>query len=181
MRCVMEFIMNLHGPALYITIFCAKIVEVTASTIRLVYINKGEKVKGTILAFIEIMIWLVVVSSVLNNITEDPIKVFVYGIAFALGNYVGITIESKIAIGLASIQVVVNEETGEKLAEILREQNFGVTIIDGRGKNDSKKNLLFVQLKRKKIPRAVELIKEATPSAYITVNDIKSMVGGYLR
>jgi len=128
----MEFLMNMSGPLLYIIIFCAKIVEVSVSTIRLVYINKGERVKGTILAFIEITIWLVVVSSVLNNITEDPFKALVYAAAFSLGNYIGVTIESKIAVGLASIQVVVAAETGEKLAEILREQGYGVTIIDGR-------------------------------------------------
>ncbi len=173
--------MNLHGPVLYIIIFFAKIIEVSIATIRLVYINKGEKVIGAILAFVEIMIWLIVVSSVLNNITEDPIKVFIYAIAFSLGNYIGITIESKIAVGLASIQVVVNDDEGEMLSEILRDESYGVTIIDGRGKGDSKKSLLFIQLKRKKIPAAVKLIKMTTPNAYITVNDIKSMLGGFIK
>lgn len=177
----MDFLFNISGPALYIIIFCAKIIEVSISTVRLVYINKGERVKGALLGFVEIMIWLIVVSSVLNNITEDPIKVFVYAIAFSLGNYIGVTIESKIAVGLSSIQVVVNEADGENLADILREQSFGVTIIEGRGKNDSQKNLLFIQLKRKKIPEAVKLIKRTYPDAYITVNDIKSMMGGYIK
>lgn len=177
----MDFLINLEGPLLYIIIFCAKIVEVSISTIRMVYINKGERVKGAVLGFIEILIWLIVVSSVLNNITEDPIKVFIYAAAFSLGNYVGVTIESKIAVGLASIQVVVSEETGQILAEILRDESYGVTIIEGKGKDDNKKILLFIQLKRKKIPDAVKIIKQTAPQAYITVNDIKSMVGGYIK
>lgn len=177
----MEFLMNLNGPALYIIILFAKIVEVSISTIRLVYINKGERVKGAVLGFIEIMIWLLIVSSVLNNITEDPFKILAYAAGFSLGNYIGVTIESKIAVGLASIQVVVSEESGEILAEILRDESYGVTIIEGRGRGDSKKILLFVQLKRKKIPEAVRIIKQNAPDAYITVNDIKSMVGGYIR
>jgi uncharacterized protein YebE (UPF0316 family) len=177
----MDFLINLEGPLLYIIIFCAKIVEVSISTIRMVYINKGERVKGAVLGFIEILIWLIVVSSVLNNITEDPIKVFIYAAAFSLGNYIGVTIESKIAVGLASIQVVVSEETGQILAEILRDESYGVTIIEGKGKDDNKKILLFIQLKRKKIPDAVKIIKQTAPQAYITVNDIKSMVGGYIK
>lgn len=177
----MDFLMNLEGPLLYIIIFCAKIIEVSISTIRLVFISKGERVKGAILGFVEIMIWLIVVSSVLNNITEDPIKMLTYAAAFALGNYIGVTIESKIAVGLASIQVVVNEKDGEVLADILREQGYGVTIIEGKGKNESIKKLLFIQLKRKKIPEAVKLIKLHNPEAYITVNDIKSMLGGYIK
>ena len=177
----MDFLMNLEGPLLYIIIFCAKIIEVSISTVRLVFINKGERVKGAILGFAEIMIWLIVVSSVLNNISEDPMKMFVYAAAFSLGNYVGVTIESKIAVGLASIQVVVGQKSGEVLADALREQGYGVTIIDGKGKNESIKNLLFIQLKRKKIPEAVKLIKQHNPEAYITVNDIKSMMGGYIK
>ncbi|MEL7649084.1 MAG: DUF5698 domain-containing protein [Sedimentibacter sp.] len=177
----MEFLFNIKGPALYLIIFCAKIIEVSISTVRLVLINKGERVKGALLALMEIIIWLIVVSSVLNNITEDPIKVLVYAVAFSLGNFIGVTIESKIAVGLSSIQVVVNDEDGESLADMLREQSFGVTILEGKGKNDSKKNLLFIQLKRKKIPEAVKLIRQTNPEAYITVNDIKSMMGGYLK
>ncbi len=177
----MDFLMNLEGPLLYIIIFCAKIIEVSISTIRVVFIGKGERVKGAILGFVEIMIWLIVVSSVLNNITEDPIKMLIYAAAFSLGNYLGVTIESKIAVGLASIQVVVNEKDGDVLADILREQGYGVTIIEGKGKNESIKNLLFIQLKRKKIPEAVKLIKQHNPEAYITVNDIKSRLGGYIK
>lgn len=177
----MDFLMNLEGPLLYLIIFCAKIIEVSISTVRLVFINKGERVKGAILGFAEIMIWLIVVSSVLNNITENPMKMFVYAAAFSLGNYVGVTIESKIAVGLASIQVVVGQKSGEVLADVLRDQGYGVTIIEGKGKNESIKNLLFIQLKRKKIPEAVKLIKQHNPEAYITVNDIKSMMGGYIK
>lgn len=177
----MEFLMNLEGPLLYLIIFCAKIVEVSISTVRLVLINKGERVKGAILGFVEIMIWLVVVSSVLTNIAEDPIKVLIYAAAFSLGNYIGVTIESKIAVGLASIQVVVNQKDGELLADALRDQEYGVTIIEGKGKDESVKSLLFIQLKRKKIPEAVKVIKQNNPNAYITINDIKSMLGGYIK
>lgn len=177
----MEFMMNLEGTLLYFVIFFAKIIEVSISTIRIVFINKGERVKGALLGFAEIIIWLVVVSSVLNNITEDPIKVLVYAAAFSLGNYVGITIESKIAVGLGSIQVVVGQDSGRVLADLLREQGYGVTIIEGKGKNESTKNLLFIQLKRRKIAKAVKLIRELNPEAYITVNDIKSILGGYIK
>lgn len=56
-----------------------------------------------------------------------------------------------------------------------------VTIIEGKGKSESIKNLLFIQLKRKKIPAAIKLIKEYNPEAYITINDIKTMLGGYIK
>jgi len=177
----MDFLMKLNGPILYIIIFIAKTIEVSISTIRLVYVNKGERLKGAILGFVEVMIWLLVVSSVLNNIADDPFKMFAYAAGFALGNYLGVSIEAKIAVGLASIQVVVSENAGDILANILRDSQFGVTIIDGRGKDNNKKNLLFVQLQRRKIPAAIKLIKDTYPNAYINVNDVKSTVGGFIK
>lgn len=177
----MEFLMSLSGPILYLVIFVAKTIEVSISTIRLVYNSKGERFKGAILGFFEIMIWILVVSSVLNNITEDPLKIIAYAAGFSLGNLLGVYIESLIAIGISSIQVVVSEETGEVLAKNLREHDFGVTIIDGEGKDHSKKNLLFIQLKRKKIPDAVKIIKQTDPKAYISVNDVKSTIGGFIK
>ncbi len=177
----MGFLLNLSGPLLYFFIFAAKTVEVSISTIRLVYINKGERVKGAVLGVFEVMIWVLVVSSVLNNIADDPFKIITYAAGFGLGNYLGVYIESQIAIGLASIQVVVNQGFGNTLADSLREHGFGVTILIGKGKDDSEKRLLFVQLKRKKIPVAIKLIREIDPTAYISVNDVKSVVGGYIR
>lgn len=177
----MDFLLNLSGPILYLVIFCAKIVEVTIMTLRVVYVNKGEKLIGAVLGFFEVLIWVIVVSSVLNNITEDPMKIFIYCFAFALGNYIGVFLESKLAVGLSSLQVVVNDVDGENLAGILREQGFGVTIIEGKGINESKKELLFIQLKRKRISEAVKLIQLTNEYAFITVNDIKSMKGGFVK
>lgn len=177
----MEFLMNMNGPALYLTIMVAKVVEVSMSTIRMVYINKGERVIGAILGFVEVMIWLIVVSSVLNNITKDPIKVFIYAASFGLGNYIGVTLEGKIAVGLSTLNVIVDENDGDILSELLREHDLGVTIFEGRGKDYSKKSLLVIQLKRKKIKEIVKLIKLTNPNAFITINDVKSLVGGYVK
>ena len=177
----MDFFLNLSGPALYIIIFVAKTIEVSIATIRLVFVNKGERVKGALLGFVEVLIWVLIVSFVLNNITSDPFKIFAYAAGFSLGNFLGVSIESKIAVGLSSIQVIISEDECDILAGILREHEFGVTIIDGKGKDNSKKDLLFIQLKRKKIPAAIRLIKEIDPNAYISVNDVKSIVGGYIK
>lgn len=177
----MEFIMNLSGPTLYILIFVVKTIEVSMATIRLVLNSKGERIKGALLGFFEVMIWLLVVSSVLNNITKDPFKIVAYAAGFALGNFLGVFIESKIALGTSSMQVVSSKETGDILSNTLRAEGFGVTIIDGKGIEDSLKTVLFIQLKRRNIKTAAKKIKEIDPKAYIIVNDVSSTMGGFLK
>ena len=96
----MGFLMNLSGPILYLIIFAAKTIEVSIATVRLVLVNKGERVKGAVLGFIEILIWISLVSSVLNNITDDPFKIIAYAAGFSLGNYLGVSIGLKLQLAL---------------------------------------------------------------------------------
>lgn len=173
--------MGLSGLELYIFIFIAKTLEVTLTTIRLVYVNRGERIKGAVIGFFCALLLITVLGSVVSDLANDPFKIVAYSAGYALGNYLGVTIESMIAIGLSSIKVVVNEGMGNHLAEELREHGFGVTIMDCTGMKHHEKCLLLIQLKRKKIPKAIKLIKKINPDAYITVNDVKSTVGGYIK
>lgn len=177
----MDFLQSLSGPILYLVIFFAKITEVTIMTLRVVYVNKGEKLIGSILAFFEVLIWIIVVSSVLNNITEDPLKIVIYCTAFAIGNYLGVIIENKLAVGLSSLQAIVPTESGVKIASILRDSNFGVTVIDGKGIENTKRDIIIVMLKRKRINEAISIIHKELPTALITVNDVKRLHGGYIK
>ena len=177
----MDFLQSLSGLPLYLIIFFAKIVEVTLMTLRIVFINKGEKALGAVIAFVEVFIWLIVVSAVLTNITEDPIKILVYCTSFALGNYLGVIIEGKLAVGLSSLQAIVPDEDGEKIADLLRNNDFGVTIIEGKGIEGYKKDVLIVMLKRKRIKEAIKIINSQIPDALITINDVKNLRGGYIK
>ena len=75
---------------IYLLIFFAKLVEVSLATIRNVLINRGEKLKGSIIGFFEVLIWVIVVSNVLSDVMQDPLRVLVYCLAFSMGNFVNL-------------------------------------------------------------------------------------------
>ena len=166
---------------LYLFVFFGKIVEVAVSTVRIVLINRGERLKGSVTGFFEISLWLVVTGTVLVGFQEDLLRCLIFAVAFALGNYVGSWIEGKLAFGLSSIQVIVNaDEEAECLADALREKGFAVTLLEGEGKT-GKREILLLHLKRKSIPAAVSLIKSKLCNAVITVNDIRTINGGFIK
>lgn len=165
---------------MYVAIFFAKLVEVSLATVRSVLINRGEKLKGAIIGFFEVLLWVTVASQVLGTITEDPFKVVVYCFAFACGNYLGVIIEGKLAIGTASMQVFVSDEVIEELSALLRGRGFGVTIIEGQGK-DGPVQVLLIFVKRKCVDEAIGLIRDLSPHAMITVNDVRHLRNGYMR
>lgn len=165
----------------YFFIFFGKILEVAVSTVRLVLINRGERIKGTIIAFFEVILWLVVTGTVLVGFQDDIIKCIVFAAAFAIGNYFGSWIEEKLAFGLCSIQVIVPEcEGSQTLISTLRENNFAVTCLKGKGK-DGERELLILHIKRKRIKQAVDIINNTSEKALIVVNDSKVIRGGYIR
>jgi len=166
---------------IYLFIFFGKIFEVAVSTIRLVLINRGERIKGSIIAVFEMLIWLSITGTVLSGFQNDIIRVFIFAIAFSVGNYVGSWMEDKLAFGLCSIQVIVPECSGsQELAVKLRENNFAVTTLKGKGK-DGDRDIMFLHLKRKRILQATEIIKSNLENAVIVVNDSKIIHGGFIR
>ncbi len=167
--------------ALYLFIFFGKILEVAVATVRIVLINRGERLKGSIIAVFEVLLWLLITGTVLTGFQEDLMRCLVFAVAFAIGNYVGSWMEDKLAFGLCSIQVIVPESSeSEDLVEKLRDNKFAVTMIKGKGK-DGERELLFLHIKRKRIPQAVEIIKLNLNSAVIIVNDSKIIHGGFIR
>jgi len=166
------------GVWIYPVILIAKIIEVSLGTIRTVLITKGERKIGSIIGIFEITIWIIVASSVLTGLMQDPWKAVFYALGFSLGNYFGSMIEERIGLGLSEIVVIVKQEHGAELADFLREQDFAVTVIEGDGKHKPR-NMLFLFTPRKRVRDALKLIKAQQPNAVITVSDTKPLYGGY--
>ncbi|MDK2865808.1 MAG: hypothetical protein PWP51_931 [Clostridiales bacterium] len=163
---------------IYLFIVMFKIVEVSISTVRIVLITKGERKIGAFIAFFEVSLWVILVSTVLNNITEDPLKIIAYALGFSIGNFLGSVLEERIGIGMSEMTVIVREEHGLPLATQLREKGYAVTLIHGEGKNHPR-FVLMMFVPRKKVKSCVELIKETQENAVITVSDKKPIYGGF--
>lgn len=163
----------------YVAILVAKIIEVSLMTVRMVLITKGERKIGAIIAFFEVLLWVFIVSTVLNDISSDPIKAIVYALGFSLGSYFGSKVEEKIGIGVSEIKAIVKAEHGPELVGFLREQGYAVTVVEGQGKNLAR-HILFMYVKRKKVKEVVDQLTECQENAVITVSDTKPVYGGYL-
>lgn len=164
----------------YLFIFFGKILEVSFGTLRIVLINRGERTVGSMIAIIEITLWLVVASSVLTGFREDFLKGIVYAVAFACGNYIGSWLDELFAFGLSSMQVVLpNMESARAAEECLRAKGFGLTSLDVHGRDDDRAMLLMT-MQRKRLSEAIALVERSCPGAVVTVSDIKTQRGGYL-
>ena len=163
---------------IYILIFFAKIIEVALMTIRTVLLTKGHKVFASVIGFIEVVIWILAVSTILGSITDDPLKIAVYAGGFSVGCYVGSWLEEKLALGLVTIQIIVELDEARRLAEILRSQEIGVTIVEGEGKV-KKRGILMAHTQRKLQSKMLKIMEENSIQGVISTTETKVIHGGY--
>ncbi len=173
-----ELLNSIHPIVLYLLIFFVKIIEVAMATVRIVLITKGEKLKGATIGFFEVCIWVVLAATVLTDITSDPFKVVVYALAFAIGNFVGSSIENKLAIGTVKIEAIVKKIHGKDLTKALRQTGLAVTAIDAYGRDD-RKEIIYMHVPRRSVKKTLTIIKSFQKDVVITVNDIRPIYGGY--
>ncbi len=159
-------------------IFFAKITEVSISTLRIIYINKGYRKLGTILSTMEILLWVFIASRVIVGVAETPMKGIIYSIGFAAGVYLGSILEDKLAVGKILIQAVIMREEASKVISELRKAGYGVTVIAAQGKDRSRK-VLMMFASRKNKDDIINRINSLDDDALIVANEVSLVKGGY--
>ncbi|MBN2053439.1 DUF2179 domain-containing protein [bacterium] len=153
-----------------ILIALARIVDVTIGTIRIIAVARGQKLVAALLGFFEVLIWLVAIGQIIQNLT-NPLYYFAYALGFACGNFVGMTIEEKIAMGTIMVRIITNRQAHDLLA-YFKEHNFGFTNVEAEGRH-GRVHVIFTIIKRRDLPDAIEIIKRFNPSAFFSVEDIR--------
>ena len=153
-------------------IFLARITDVTIGTMRIIFVSRGFRFIAACAGFFEILIWLFALGQIMNNL-DNWVNYVAYAGGFAVGTYIGVTIERWVALGYLVVRIITQRD-GTALEESLRKANFVVTSVDAEGGRGPVK-ILFTVLKRKTLPTMVKLIKSTNPQAYYTIEDLRSV------
>ena len=156
-------------------IFLARVADVSLGTFRTIVVFRGHKLLASFIGFFEIIIWLVAAGQVLNNLDQWYLALS-YASGFAVGNYVGIWIENRFAMGNEILRCI--SFNRDVLADSLREKGFKVVSFDGDMGEDNPVELLLIVEKRRKIPSLILLIKELDHTAVYSISDVKSVYEG---
>ena len=156
-------------------IFSTRICDVTLDTLRIIYVSRGLKVLAASIGFIEVLIWLFAITQIFKNLT-NPIYYVAYAGGFAMGNYVGIFIEEKMAVGTVVIRIITQKDASV-LIKWLKTEGYGVTHIDAQGALGPVK-IIYTIVKRRDIEHVLETIRTCNPLAFYTIEDIRSSSKG---
>jgi uncharacterized protein YebE (UPF0316 family) len=160
-----------------VLIFLARICDVSVGTVRTIVTVQGRSVIAFFLAICELLIWITVISTVVNQIHGHPILALFYAVGFASGNVVGIAVERKLALGVTILRVI-TRTAGIPLAERIRKTGQAVTVFHGEGMRGPVDEL-YIACRRRDLKHLLDTVKEEDPEAfYITemARDIRKAV-----
>ncbi|MCK4429937.1 MAG: hypothetical protein KAW19_01415, partial [Candidatus Aminicenantes bacterium] len=112
-------------------ILLARVLDVTLGTMRIVFVSREFKYLPSLLGFFEVLIWLFAIRTIMQNL-NNVICYIAYAVGFALGNFIGIYIEKRLAIGKSILRIITNKDATELITH-LRSTGYGVTSMDAQG------------------------------------------------
>ena len=148
-------------------IFSLRLADQSLGTMRTLLVSKNKPIYAALIGLVESAIWIVAISQVIKDI-DDPVLIGAYAAGFAAGTILGTYIERIVGVGNIVVRVFCPANS-PSVAETLRENGHGVTVIDGEGKDGPVKIYLCV-IPRRKLKSVLQMIEEINPNAYITTD-----------
>jgi uncharacterized protein YebE (UPF0316 family) len=156
-------------------VFFARMLDVTLGTLRIILLGKGKRLLPPLLGFVEVFIWIVVVSHLVQNVSNLA-GYLAYAAGFATGTYVGTLIEKRLAIGTLIVRAIVSGET-EPLVRSLADAGYGVTFFDAYGATGPVK-VIYTVIKRKELDDVIQRLQAGHPHVFYTVEEARLASAG---
>jgi len=148
-------------------IFSLRLADQSLGTMRALLVAKNKPIYAALIGLVESAIWIVAISQVIKDI-DDPVLITAYAAGFAAGTILGSYIERIVGVGNIVVRVF-SPANSPSVAEALRENGHGVTVIDGEGK-DGPVKIYWCVIPRRKLKSVLKMIEEINPKAYITTD-----------
>ena len=176
----------LASPTGALVIFGLRIVDVSMGTVRLLLGVRGYRAQAATIGFFEVLIWLLAVGAALQHLTSIP-HIVGYAGGFAAGNYAGIWLEGRFALGTSVVRATFREgrraddrTASHHAAEALRDAGFAVTELAGHGR-EQPVQILNIVTRRKQVDDVMRIVQSHDADAFVTVEEVRATRGGYFR
>ncbi len=167
--------LDIYPWLLPIIIFFGRVCDVSLGTLRIIFVSKGEKYKAPLIGFVEVFIWVVVISQVLSR-ANDMVAYLSYAAGYATGNYVGILLENRIAYGIVLCRIY-TQKNGKDLVASLNKLNIGATLTHGTG-SAKEVDIIETVVDRKEMKTLERTLHDFDSNIFYVVEDVRTKRNG---
>ena len=165
-------------PILCLKIFFVRILDVSLGTFRTIITIKGKALYASLIGFIEVFVWFLIVREALNtDITSIWIAVS-YSLGFATGTYIGALLSNHFIEENLSVQIITAKYN---LVNIIRGNGYGVSVLNVSGKDKSEKYMLLVGIKNKSLNHLRSITSSYDKDSFLIVTETKYVQNGFIK
>ena len=167
--------LDVYPWLLPIVIFFGRIIDVSLGTLRIIFVSKGDKDKAPLIGFVEVFIWVVVISQILSR-ANDMVAYLSYAGGYAAGNYIGLILENRIAYGVILCRIY-TQKNGFELIKALNKLNIGATMTHGKG-STNEVDIIETVVDRKVMKSLETTINNFDSNSFYVVEDVRTKKNG---
>lgn len=164
---------------LCIKIFFARILDVTLGTVRTVQTVKGRTIVAGCIAFIEVLIWFIIVREAINTDANFWI-VIAYSGGYATGTMIGTLVSKTFINSTVSVEVITSQATPENI-ELIRSKGYGVSAFETVNNIDDKKHMLLITVNSRNLKDLKRILYEIDKNAFVVIDELKIVQNGYIK
>jgi uncharacterized protein YebE (UPF0316 family) len=158
-------------------IFFARVADVGLGTLRVQLIVRRKKILSALIGFVEILIFILIVSRVLQDIQYWP-YVLAYASGFAAGTLLGMYLSEELTQPVLHTTVICHGAQDEIEAAV-REAGFALTHYVGAGR-EGPVEVLDVVCSAQGLRRLTDIVSAIDSRAFLFTQEVASLRGGYV-
>ena len=149
-----------------VTIFLARIVDVSLGTFVTVLTVKNKRMLATVIGFFDVIIWFLVVKEALNTNIKSLWIALSYAGGYAVGK------------GKVSVQVIMDDKN--KISKIT-DSGYAFSKVECTGMDNKRKQMLFIEVDKRHLDDLKKIINTIDKNAFMVINETKYVVNGFFK
>jgi uncharacterized protein YebE (UPF0316 family) len=169
---------HLEVLTLAVGIFVLRVVGNMLTTLRTVMLVRGQKVRSSILAVFESLVFAVALGSVVSNLGNIA-NLTAYVTGYAVGGYLGLVVEDRLIQKYVAVHII-SPRCSHDIAQAIRDAGYGATENWGMGASGEVGSVtsVVVHMQVKAISTIVQNIDR---DAFIMMEELRGISRGYFR
>ncbi|HEY1407936.1 MAG TPA: DUF5698 domain-containing protein [Promineifilum sp.] len=158
-------------------IFVLRVIGIAISTLRVLAMMRGKKLAAFVAGFFEVLTYVIAIGEVVNNL-DNVWNILGYCLGFCVGTVIGMMLDERTASGFANVRIISRYKV-QNIVEEIHKAGYGATVGWGHGRGGTVGMILAV-VRRKEAEQLIRIAEEVDSSAFVTVEDTRSVRRGYL-
>lgn len=165
---------------LCIKIFLVRILDVSLGTFRTILTVKDKTLIASLVGFIEVLVWFLIVREALNTEINSLWIAISYSSGFATGTFIGGYLSKLFITSSLSVQIITDNPNN--LITSIRKEGYAVSVLDIKGQDETiGKKMLFIEINNRNFTHLQKIVKNLDHDAFIVVNETKYVQNGFIK